>query len=178
MSNNLTHWRKGFNPDYLGAYSLAPEYRDIILTIQSVRQDVEVRDQNGKKSSCIVAYFQEDVKPMILNVTNCKVITKLSKSEFIENWTGLKVQVFVAKIKVAGEMLDALRIRPQHPRLELPVLEINSEAWVNAVNYLASGQFTIEQVQKKYQLTTDSKAELLKQVANKSVESEREEKDG
>jgi hypothetical protein len=170
MSNELTHWRKGFNPDYLGAYSLAPDYRDIILTIDYVRQDVEVIDQNGKKSPCMVAYFTENVKPMILNVTNSKVLVKLSGSEFIQKWSGLKVQIFVAKVKVAREQVDALRIRPFAPQTELPELLPNTETWANAVTHMVSNGFTIDQVEKKYKLSPDSKVQLLKDVSEKIAE--------
>ena len=163
--SDLTHWRKGFNPDYLGAYSLAPDYRDIILTIDYVRQDVEVVDQNGKKGLCMVAYFTESVKPMILNVTNSKVLVKLSGSEFIQKWSGLKVQVFVAKVKVAREQVDALRIRPFAPQLELPELLPKTETWTNAINHMVTNGITIDQVQKKYKLSEGNKAHLLKDVA-------------
>jgi len=163
--SDLTHWRKGFNPDYLGAYSLAPDYRDIILTIDYVRQDVEVVDQNGKKGLCMVAYFTESVKPMILNVTNSKVLVKLSGSEFIQKWSGLKVQVFVAKVKVAREQVDALRIRPFAPQLELPELLPNTETWENAIKHMATGGFSIERVEQSYKLSTENKAQLIKDVA-------------
>jgi len=170
MSEELTHWRKGFNPDYLGAYSLAPDYRDIILTIDYVRQDVEVIDQNGKKSPCMVAYFAENVKPMILNVTNSKVLVKLSGSEFIQKWSGLKVQVFVAKVKVAREQVDALRIRPFKPQTELPDLLQDTETWTNAVNHMVSNGFTIDQVEKKYKLSPENKVKLIKEVSDKISE--------
>lgn len=170
MSNELTHWRKGFNPDYLGAYSLAPDYRDIILTIDYVRQDVEVIDQNGKKSPCMVAYFTENAKPMILNVTNSKVLVKLSGSEFIQKWSGLKVQVFVAKVKVAREQVDALRIRPFKPQTELPDLLPDTETWTNAVNHMVTDGYTVEQVEKRYKLSPESKVQLIKEVSEKIAE--------
>ena len=167
MAEELTHWRKGFNPDYLGAYSLAPDYRDIIVTIDYVRQDVEVIDQNGKKSPCMVAYFVENCKPMILNVTNSKVLVKLSGSEFIQKWSGMKVQIFVAKVKVAREQVDALRIRPFKPQTELPELLPNTETWDNAINHMVSNGFTIDQVEKKYKLSPESKVQLVKEVSEK-----------
>jgi len=170
MTTTLTHWRKGFNPDYLGAYSLAPDYRDIILTIDRVRQDVEVVDQNGKKGSCMVAYFKENVKPMIINVTNSKILVKLSKSEFIEKWSGLKVQIYVAKIKVAGDMVDALRIRAFAPKTELPELLQNTETWDKAIEHMVNNGFTIDQVEKKYKLSPESKVALLKEVSDKIAE--------
>ena len=66
----MTHWKTQFNYDYLGAYSL-PDGKDIILTIRETKRE-QVVGASGKKEECFVAYFFENVKPMILNRTNCK----------------------------------------------------------------------------------------------------------
>ena len=65
----MTHWKTQFNYDYLGAYSL-PDGKDIILTIRETKKE-QVVGTSGKKEECFVAYFFENVKPMILNRTNC-----------------------------------------------------------------------------------------------------------
>ena len=61
---HLTHWKNQFNYDYLGVYSL-PDGKDIILTIKETKKEV-VTGVNGQKSECFVAYFHENVKPMII----------------------------------------------------------------------------------------------------------------
>ena len=62
----MTHWKTQFNYDYLGAYSL-PDGKDIILTIRETKKE-QVVGTSGKKEECFVAYFFENVKPMILNL--------------------------------------------------------------------------------------------------------------
>lgn len=111
-----THWKKLQNPDYLGAYSLNPG-EDLILTIASVRQE-KVTGTDGKKEGCMVARFKENVKPMILNVTNCKTIEKLYKTPYIEEWAGRKIQIYAEKVKAFGDVVDALRIRPFVPAVK------------------------------------------------------------
>ena len=91
-----THWKKLINPDYLGAYSLDPG-KDMVLTIRQVKKEM-VTGADGKKEECIVCYWQEDQKPMILNVTNCKMITKLLKTPYIEHWAGHRIQIFFITI--------------------------------------------------------------------------------
>lgn len=108
-----THWKKLQNPDYLGAYSLEPG-KDMILTLSGVKQE-KVTGPDGKKEECMVARFKENVKPMILNVTNCKTIEKLYKTPYIEEWSGRKIQIYVEKVKAFGDVVDALRIRPFVP---------------------------------------------------------------
>ena len=109
----LTHWKKLTNPDYLGAYALEPN-QDLIATIKSVANEV-VTGADGKKETCLVMRFMEDIKPMILNATNSKTITKLLKTPYIEKWSGRKIQIYSETIKAFGEVVDALRIRPFLP---------------------------------------------------------------
>lgn len=86
----MTHWKKLTNPDYIGAYAIE-DGKDLVLTIAYVRQE-SVIGSDGKKEECIVCHFSEkDAKPMILNVTNCKTISKLYGTPLIEQWAGKKV---------------------------------------------------------------------------------------
>ena len=114
-ANMMTHWKKLTNPDYLGAYILEPG-QEIIATIDRVQTE-QVTGPDGSKSECIVAHFAErDIKPMILNVTNCKTITALTGSAYVEDWPGTKIQIYAAKVRAFGEMVEALRIRPTPPK--------------------------------------------------------------
>jgi hypothetical protein len=109
MNETLTHWKKLTNPDYLGAYALEPG-QELILTIKSVSNET-VTGTDGKKETCSVMRFAENVKPMILNATNSKTITKLLKTPYIEEWSGRKIQIYSTPVKAFGEVMDALRIR-------------------------------------------------------------------
>lgn len=114
MAEKLTHWKKLTNPDYLGAYALEPN-QDLIVTIKSVANEV-VTGTDGKKETCSVMRFVENVKPMVLNATNSKTIAKLFKTPYIEEWAGRKIQLYVEKgVKAFGDVVDALRIRPFLP---------------------------------------------------------------
>ena len=114
MSEALTHWKKLTNPDYLGAYALQPG-QELIVTIKSVANEV-VTGTDGKKETCSVMHFVEDVKPLVLNATNSKTITKLLKTPYIEHWSGRKIQLYVENgIKAFGDIVDAIRVRPFLP---------------------------------------------------------------
>ena len=114
MAETLTHWKKLTNPDYLGAYALEPG-KDLIVAIKSVANEV-VTGTDGKKETCSVMHFVEDVKPLVLNATNSKTITKLLKTPYIEQWSGRKIQLFVeCGIKAFGDIVDAIRVRPFLP---------------------------------------------------------------
>lgn len=159
-----THWKKLQNPDYLGAYSLAKdsgEFGTMDVTIESLKSTM-VTGPNNKSDECIICTFKGVKKPMILNATNCKTLVKLSKSEFIENWIGLTVTLYVAKVKAFGDTVDALRIRsfkqtapvkpeltPQHPK------------WGDAVKSLTSKATTLDTILGHFQIS-DANLEVLK----------------
>lgn len=83
---------------------------DIILTIKTVQLE-KVTGTDGKKDDCVVCHFYENVKPMILNVTNMKMIAKLYNSDFIEDWVGKKICIGVERVAAFGTVVDALRVR-------------------------------------------------------------------
>lgn len=113
----MTHWKKLTNPDYLGAYAI--ETDDIIATIKVVKNEL-VTGPDGKKEECTVAYFEENgIKPMILNATNCKTISKLYKTPYIEEWAGRKIAIYKEEVRAFGELVEALRIRSTVPKVKV-----------------------------------------------------------
>ena len=107
-----THWKRLINPDYLGAYSLESG-EDMILTISAVKREM-ITGTGGKKEECPVCHWQENQKPMILNVTNMKAIAKMY-GPYIENWAGKRVQIYASTTKFGGETVECLRIRKEPP---------------------------------------------------------------
>ena len=113
------HWKKVFNSDYLGSCDI-PEGKDIVLTISHV-QIKKVKNTDGKEQERNIALFTDNnVKPMILNATNCKVIKKFAKSPYIDDWKNIIISVYVKDdIRSFGETTEGLRIRDIHPQLNL-----------------------------------------------------------
>ena len=105
-----THWKQLVNPDYIGAYALAPN-EEKTLTIKSVTRE-KVTGAGGKKQECTVIYFTENVKPMICNRTNAKTITKVCGTPYIEEWSGKKIVLYVEAVDAFGETVEALRVKP------------------------------------------------------------------
>lgn len=114
MTATKTHWKTIVPNDYTGAYAMPPDGSDIVLTIVAVRQE-KVPGADGKKQDCIVLHFKEDSKPMILNRTNAKTITKLYNSPYVEVWLGKQIQIYTATVKAYGDTTVGLRIRDYKP---------------------------------------------------------------
>lgn len=109
---NKTHWKKLTNPNYLGSYAFQPG-EEKTVTIKEVKRET-VTNANGDEE-CTVAYFEEDVKPLILNKTNANMIAKVWGTPYIEDWSGLRITLKVKKIKAFGEMVDAVRVSKDRP---------------------------------------------------------------
>jgi hypothetical protein len=156
MNEQLTHWKKLRNPDYIGAYSMPTDGSEIILTIRNAKTE-KVSASDGKKSDCLVIYFQEqNWKPMILNATNSKAIQKVAKTPYIEKWSGVKVQIYTAKVSAFGEQVDALRIRTVAPKVTdqpAPMPTITEDDISDAQFKLESAE-TLEQLAATYKALT------------------------
>ena len=162
MSENKTHWKKLSNPNYLGAYALMPD-QDMIVTIsRAVNEDVV--GSNGKKEECLVLHFKEkDVKPMILNVTNAKTIERIYETPYIEDWSGKKIQLYIAQVNAFGETVDALRIRNKAPEGK-PELTPDHPKWNEAVANVAKNPGIIDAIKKHYILTAEYESILLEEA--------------
>ena len=117
---NKTHWKKLTNPNYLGSYAFQPG-EEKTVTIKEVKREV-IQNQNGKEE-CTIAYFVEDIKPLILNKTNCDAIAKVWGTPYIEDWTGRKITLKVKKVSAFGEMVDAVRVSKDRPVDEIIICE-------------------------------------------------------
>jgi hypothetical protein len=105
----LTHFRKLFNPLYLGAHDLefGKEYK---VAIEKIDQNVEVIGEGGKKQAKAIIHFKGSAKPMILNSVNSKMIAKVLGEKFIEKWIGGSVIIKVVIEKNFGEDMEVIRV--------------------------------------------------------------------
>lgn len=133
--------KMGKNPNYLGSwdlYDLNPQ--EITVTIKDIKDEEVIN--NGKSECCTVAYFVEDCKPMILNLTNKKTLAKLYKTKDTAALTGKRITVNYEKVKAFGKISDALRIKsmvPNEPKIILPKCE-NCGSDISAAGGMTPGQ--------------------------------------
>lgn len=131
-----THWKKLNNPDYLGSYAFQPG-EEKTLTIKEVKRELVYNPSGSGKEECTVVYFQEDVKPLILNATNAKTITKVWGTPYIEDWPGHKIILKVKKISAFGEMVDAVRVSAERPANEIIICEACGKPIMSAMGHTA-----------------------------------------
>lgn len=132
----------GKNPNFLGSWDLYDiPGQEIIATIARL-QDEEVIN-NGQKEGCTVMHFEENYKPMILNLTNKKMLARLYKTKASENLVGKKVKIRFEKVKAFGKIHDALRIQNEIPKVASVPLPKCSDC---GGNITAANSMTPEQV--------------------------------
>jgi len=152
-----THWRKLKDTNYLGSWDVVD--KELILTIRNI-ETKKVSTPDGKSEELPVMTFNEDYKPMILNATNFKNIAKAHGSNFIEDWIGKKISIYITSVKAFGSVVDALRIKPTAPKVEKPELTADNPKFESIKNKLKSGETTLETV-KQYFNISDNTLKLL-----------------
>lgn len=107
-----THWKKLFNYEYLGAWSL-DQGEEKQVTIKKTDRALVKSAQSPKGEDLPIVYFEEFELPMVLNPTNCKSIANIY-GNMVEDWIGKKAILYVqGGIKAFGSITEALRIRPE-----------------------------------------------------------------
>lgn len=116
-----THWKKVVSdPNYLGEADFF-EGEEKIGTIARVVQSEKVQTAEGKSEKAVV-YFQEKLKPMILNVSRSKAIEKVAGSPYFEDWVGVPIQLYIEHgIKAFGDVVSAVRVRDRKPVIKAAV---------------------------------------------------------
>ena len=165
--SNKTHYRKVFKSDHLGVADLEDLMEsgsDLVFTIKNVKQEINVAVA-GRKGNFNIAYFVENIKPLVLNATNSKVMRNLSGgSSFIEDWTDIRVRLYIdTSAKLKGEIVGGVRINPSAPPAKKPDLTPNmSTAWDNAIAaYKRDG--SLNAVLKRMNISDENKALLEKE---------------
>ena len=151
-----THWVQSPDKNYLGHWDL-PENGDLILTIESAEwKEVEnPRKKKGEDNDFKrVIEFVEDAKPLICNQTNAESIFKATGIKYMEDSKGLKISLYATSTRVKGETVGCIRIRNESKKL--PELNPNHKSWDGAKEAIKKGDYTIDQIKKKYELSTEN----------------------
>ena len=133
-----THYRKVFKSDHLGSADLEDMIESgtrLVFTISHANQEYGTKVA-GKKIDANIAYFKENIKPLVLNATNSKMIKKLSGSSFVEDWAGLVIELYIdPNVRMKGETMQGVRISPNSPQPAKPELTADNTAkWNQAIS--------------------------------------------
>lgn len=134
MNNkDKTHYRKAFDSPYLSSADITEPTG---LTVRRVT--LEIDRTKKTKDLFNTAWFAqaelrpgEKLKPMILNATNSKTMRQLTGSAYIEDWTDVRVTVYVdPAVRFGKESVEGLRLTKAQERGTLTPK--NGKAWASA----------------------------------------------
>ena len=103
----------GDPPQYLGSWDCTEG--ELILTIADFKEEVIEGDKGRKERKCIMYFAEKDVRPMVVNLTNRKMLAKLYHTTDSNKLKGKLVKIGTDKVRAFGAEHDALRIRPIVP---------------------------------------------------------------
>lgn len=150
----MAHWRKGDKSDFLMSWDIEGELKATIVKV--VRTTTKVRGQNGEHR---IAYFKEDLKPIIVNVENGNVIERATGTHLIEKWADINVPVILyvrEGVRFGKETVRGLRIRADEG---LPNLLINTPSYQAALKHLKGGG-KISDIELKYKISEEVKLKI------------------
>jgi len=105
----------------------------ILVTIKGYEQRNVARERD-EPDMRYVLYFQEDYKPMTLNITNGRLIAAITGSEDLDDWIGHKIVVFFdPAVDFGGELVGGIRCRA--PRVR-PTLSAEDKAAEEVIDSL------------------------------------------
>lgn len=108
----MPHWKSLTDRSFIYAFDLGG--RDVTVKISKVVAG-ELTAVGGRKSKKPLVYFEGKEKPLALNATNAKTIAGLY-SNYTEKWVGKLITMYPTTAEMAGEVVEAIRIRPIVPK--------------------------------------------------------------
>lgn len=164
MKTEKTHWKKAFKSDYLSSSDI--DGKDLILTIEKVVYK-ECMTQSGKKYCNVAIFKEEGYKPMILNVTNSKMVKKFTGNKtHLEDWNNIKVQIYVdAKVRFGNDTVEGLRIRSTQPSSPKNKKPLSPDKYNAAVEFLSNGK-TMEELKEFYSFDQETEDKLIQDSSN------------
>ena len=143
-STGKSHYRKVFKSDHLGVADLEDfleEGKKLIFTIKEVRQEFSVKVA-GRSGDFNIAYFKEQIKPLVLNATNSKIVKGFAGgTPFVEDWKNILVELYIdPTVKMKGEIVGGVRIHAKQPVITKAELTPKHPRWEEAKKAVASGR--------------------------------------
>jgi hypothetical protein len=168
-----THFRKVFKSDHLGQADLEDlieQGSNLIFTIKQVKQEMDVRVA-GHKGNHNIAYFQEPIKPMVLNATNSKALRGLSGgSPFVEDWGGIAVQLYIdPSVKMKGDVVGGVRINPNPVQATRKVITRETEKLWNNAKAAYNRDGNLNAVLEKCDMSMEDQAALIDEAQNEAL---------
>jgi hypothetical protein len=121
----MPNYRNVYKSDHLGVIDLeelVDANKPLIFTIKQVKQEKGVIVA-GNRGDFNIAYFNEPIKPLVLNATNAAMIRRLGRFGIdVDTWKDLTIELYIdANVKMKGQIVGGVRIKPMLPKTSATV---------------------------------------------------------
>lgn len=157
-----THWRNLFPSNYMGAHSFEKDEIKV-LEIAGLTSET-LRGSDGKEENCIVVHWSDihQELPLVLNKTNAENIATATGTQYVEEWPGNPVSLYVKQVKAFGEMKDAVRVGVKSP-VDEQIIEHLKRGWAATwKRYTGDDRQELSQAIKEKKEANELTTEFLK----------------
>lgn len=84
---------------------------DITVTVDNVEMQEFKDPQSRREEQKPCMSFREDLKPLIVNKTNWRLIADSVGSDDSDDWVGHEITLFVMEVESFGDIVQAIRVR-------------------------------------------------------------------
>jgi len=107
----------------------------------------------GRRGNHNIAYFNENIKPLVLNATNSKVVKSFNNSSsFVEDWNNTVIELYIDdSVTMKGERTGGVRIRKVQPKL----VKVKPKFTEDKIEATFKKGITIEQIKDVYTITEE-----------------------
>lgn len=164
-----THYRRVFKSDHLSVADLEDfieSGKKLIFNISHVKQELGVKVA-GRKIDANIAYFVEDIKPLVLNAGNSKIMRELAGSVYVENWRDITVELYVDhSAMLKGEVVGGVRVSPRKVKNKRPnITKESAKMWENAKRaFIRDGNFN--SVLSRADISKENQDKMIAEVNN------------
>jgi len=130
----------------------------LVVEITEVKTE-SVMNADGRNEECLVAHLK-DQKPLIVNKTNAKVIAKVAGSNYIEDWKGKQIALYISNVKAFGELVEAIRVRTVPPKAKSK-RKLSDDDFKKLVKAVADGSYNLEDAVANFVLNDSQRSILL-----------------
>lgn len=132
----MANYRSVYKSDHLGVIDLEElieNGKQLIFTIKEVKQELGVVVA-GNRGNFNIAYFKENIKPLVLNATNANTVRKLAGgSTNTDNWNNVLVELYIDNsVKMKGQIVGGVRIKTQKPIINK--VEVTDKEAIRKIN--------------------------------------------
>ncbi len=131
----MPNYRNAYKSDHLSVIDLEEmieQGKPLIFTIKQARQENTV--VAGKKGVFNIAYFVEDIKPMVVNAGNSAIIRRLGKFGIdIDTWKDLTIELYIDQnVQMGGKTVGGFKVKTVSPTPRKQVSDVKALAAINA----------------------------------------------